>query len=80
MIENLAVVARRDGDAVTVVAASRSGCARCDAGEGCGGGVLGRLIAAGSRACGCPIRGWTLARATGSCSGCRKGYSCVPPR
>lgn len=44
MIENLAIVTARDGAAVTLRAASATGCARCDAGEGCGGGVFARLI------------------------------------
>ena len=44
MIENLAVIAARDGDRVRLAPFSRTGCARCDAGEGCGGGVFGKLI------------------------------------
>ncbi len=45
MIENLAVVVEKHGDCVRLSTASPTGCARCDAGEGCGGGVFGKLIA-----------------------------------
>ncbi len=44
MIQNLVRVTGRDGVWVTVTAASATGCARCDAGEGCGGGVFGKLV------------------------------------
>lgn len=44
MIENLAIVVERQGRQVRLAAASQTGCARCDAGEGCGGGVFGKLI------------------------------------
>ncbi|ORE86976.1 Positive regulator of sigma E, RseC/MucC [Oceanococcus atlanticus] len=44
MIENLAIVVERQGRRVRLAAASQTGCARCDAGEGCGGGVFGKLI------------------------------------
>lgn len=45
MIENLAVVTDRQGRCVRLRTASPTGCARCDAGEGCGGGVFGKLVA-----------------------------------
>ncbi len=44
MIQNLVRVTGREGAWVTVTAASATGCARCDAGEGCGGGVFGKLV------------------------------------
>ena len=44
MIENLAVVEARVGQQVRLRSTSPSGCARCDAGKGCGGGVFGKLI------------------------------------
>ncbi len=44
MIENLTIVVERQGKQVRLAAASLTGCARCDAGEGCGGGVFGKLI------------------------------------
>lgn len=44
MIENLAIVVERQGSQVRLATASQTGCARCDAGEGCGGGVFGKLI------------------------------------
>lgn len=44
MIEQRAVVVAANGDAVQVTTTARAGCARCEAGQGCGGGVLGRLI------------------------------------
>lgn len=44
MIENLAIVQQRIGSKVALSSYQRSGCARCEAGEGCGGGVFGKLI------------------------------------
>lgn len=42
-------IVRRDGARVWVVARPQEGCAACAAGRGCGGGVLGRLVASRRR-------------------------------
>ena len=44
MIENLAIVLERQGTKVRLSTASPTGCAKCDRGEGCGGGIFGKLI------------------------------------
>ncbi|MGJ8668843.1 MAG: SoxR reducing system RseC family protein [Oceanococcus sp.] len=44
MIENLAIVLERQGQKVRLSTASPTGCAKCDRGEGCGGGIFGKLI------------------------------------
>ncbi len=44
MIENLAVVLERHNHQVRLATSSPTGCAKCDRGEGCGGGVFGKLI------------------------------------
>lgn len=44
MIENLALVMERQHNQVRLTTTSPTGCAKCDRGEGCGGGVFGKLI------------------------------------
>lgn len=48
MLEEQARVLAVEEGAVWVEADRRRGCARCEAGQGCGGGVLGRLTTRGS--------------------------------
>lgn len=43
MIEERVTVERLDAGHAWVVAGSREGCPRCEAGQGCGGGVLGKM-------------------------------------
>lgn len=43
-IENLAEVLEVQDQKLRLTTTSPSGCARCDRGEGCGGGILGKLI------------------------------------
>lgn len=42
-------IVRREGTRAWVVAQPQDGCAACAAGRGCGGGVLGRLVASRRR-------------------------------
>lgn len=44
MLEERAVVSRVEGDRVWVKPFGRESCARCQQGQGCGGGVIGRLV------------------------------------
>lgn len=44
MLEEQAIVLSVEAGAVWVEADRRKGCERCEAGEGCGGGVLGKLV------------------------------------
>ena len=44
MLEEQATVVSVEAGAVWVEADRRKGCERCEAGQGCGGGVLGKLI------------------------------------
>lgn len=44
MIEQRGRVTRIDGDAAQVRLGGQSGCPACDAGEGCGAGIFGRLL------------------------------------
>ena len=46
MIEECATVVSTSEHSVWVESRPRQGCARCEAGEGCGGGILGRLVGA----------------------------------
>lgn len=48
MLEEQATVVSLEADAVWVEADRRKGCERCEAGQGCGGGVLGRLVVRGT--------------------------------
>lgn len=44
MIEQTAVLTRTSGDRAWVRLGGQSGCPLCDAGQGCGGGLFGRLL------------------------------------
>lgn len=44
MIEQTAVLMRTSGDRAWVRLGGQSGCPLCDAGQGCGGGLFGRLL------------------------------------
>lgn len=44
MIENIAEVVRQEHDHIWLQGTTISGCARCDAGRGCGGGIFGKLV------------------------------------
>lgn len=48
MLEEQAKVLAVESDAVWVEADRRAGCERCEAGQGCGGGVLGKLVRRGT--------------------------------
>lgn len=48
MLEEQATVVSLESGAVWVEADRRTGCERCEAGQGCGGGVLGRLVVRGN--------------------------------
>lgn len=48
MLEEQATVLAVESGAVWVEADRQAGCERCEAGQGCGGGVLGRLVKRGT--------------------------------
>lgn len=48
MLEERARILSVQADDVWVEANRQQGCAKCEAGEGCGGGVLGKLVRRGS--------------------------------
>lgn len=67
MLEEQATVLNVEADAVWVEADRRKGCERCEAGQGCGGGVLGRLV----------VRGKSQVRAMNDLTGLQVGDQVV---